>query len=71
MPTEYSPAGKGEWESVEHMMIATKPDHVLTSFVFGSEETARRYLGAANRYDAPLNVKEHFYSEIKRLQADE
>jgi len=59
-----------EYDSEAERWVATKSEAFLLAVEPVGETVARRYLGAANRFDAPLAVKEHF-AECVRRQSDE
>lgn len=59
-----------EYESEAERWIATKSPEFLLAVEPQGEEVARRYLGAANKYDAPIEVKEHFAECVKRQTDD-
>jgi len=56
-----------DYDSHHARIVAEKPNHVLRSIVPESREDAKAWLGAANRYDAPTSVKEHFATQAGRL----
>jgi len=48
-------------------LVAEKPNHVLRSIKPMSRDDAQDWLGAANRHDASVSVKEHFADQARRL----
>jgi hypothetical protein len=55
------------YESHHSRLVAEKPAHILTSIKPMTEADAREWVGAANKHDAPTNVKEHFVEQVRRL----
>ena len=56
------------YDSHHARLVAEKPNHVLRSIKPMTKADAKRWLGAANKHDAPVSVKEHFANQVKRLQ---
>jgi hypothetical protein len=68
MPTEHQQGHSAEYESQAHKFIATKDTRLLTAMTFHDEDKARKWLGAWNEIGENEQVRDHFVSEIQRLQ---
>lgn len=56
------------YESDMARFMELKSEAILLSIRPVTLENAKEWLGAANEFDAPLEVKEHFYEEVQRLK---
>lgn len=55
------------YDTMQERMVDKKPDSVLVRIKPMTEDDARRWLGASNRYGSK-DVVEHFAGEVRRLQ---
>jgi hypothetical protein len=61
-------ANDTDYQSKEHETVDRWTEDMLLDVIPENEESARKYLGAANYYDCSTEVKEHFANCIRRLQ---
>lgn len=54
-----------EYDSIYHRQLTHLDDEQLCQIVVHREETARGWLGAANKYNASQAVVEHFAEQVR------
>jgi hypothetical protein len=57
-----------DYDSIYHRQLANMEDEKLCQLVIHQERTARKFLGAANKHDAPQRVVEHFAEQVKSAE---